>query len=615
MGAPNAGAEGAGGGGGELGELWAVVVAGTGLVEAAVAAAAARGGARVLHVDPAGRYGGPAGSLPLEEFLAELGGRAAGDTRSGAEPSAVPSSPPGPDHSEVALGCAAAERWGGLEVWRRPGAELGASRDFSLDLSGPRLLLGAGALVQMLVRAGCHQYLEFQPVAASVVWGAGVDGGPLRVPGSQAEVFRERSLPPTDKRLLMRFLKSEMAALLKTEGGAEADPTGATATEGFVSFEEHLSSQGLPPHLRSTVHYALALADSDQGAASTTGGGSLTLNREEGRARVGTYLRSVGRFGAGQGAFLAPLWGSGELPQAFCRSCAVKGGVYRLKCAPVAVVLEVGERVVGENPTPRVAGVRLSTGETVRCQSLFLSPDIGAAEVEGGELDGARGFVSRAVCIAEGLLPDLPANTIVTFPPGAIGNTSVVRCLQSGAGTKVAPAGRGAFTFSTRASSGSSAREDLQAAVEAVLDTSGLVASAEGARDPVGGTGAGVLGAAPPAGEAASRPRALLAAFYRQALGPRELGPELAAAANCAQSAAPDGSLVLEGAATGAEAAFAALFPGQDFFPEEAPADLELEEDREVADLLSEALRRAGPAREADEEAQAGSAPPESAGA
>ena len=615
MGAPNAGAEGAGGGGGELGELWDVVVAGTGLVEAAVAAAAARGGARVLHVDPAGRYGGPAGSLPLEEFLAELGGRAAGDTRSGAEPSAVPSSPPGPDHSEVALGCAAAERWGGLEVWRRPGAELGASRDFSLDLSGPRLLLGAGALVQMLVRAGCHQYLEFQPVAASVVWGAGVDGGPLRVPGSQAEVFRERSLPPTDKRLLMRFLKSEMAALLKTEGGAEADPTGATATEGFVSFEEHLSSQGLPPHLRSTVHYALALADSDQGAASTTGGGSLTLNREEGRARVGTYLRSVGRFGAGQGAFLAPLWGSGELPQAFCRSCAVKGGVYRLKCAPVAVVLEVGERVVGENPTPRVAGVRLSTGETVRCQSLFLSPDIGAAEVEGGELDGARGFVSRAVCIAEGLLPDLPANTIVTFPPGAIGNTSVVRCLQSGAGTKVAPAGRGAFTFSTRASSGSSAREDLQAAVEAVLDTSGLVASAEGARDPVGGTGAGVLGAAPPAGEAASRPRALLAAFYRQALGPRELGPELAAAANCAQSAAPDGSLVLEGAATGAEAAFAALFPGQDFFPEEAPADLELEEDREVADLLSEALRRAGPAREADEEAQAGSAPPESAGA
>ena len=67
MGAPDAGP-------GGLGGRWDLVVAGTGLAEAAVAAAAARAGAQVLHVDPSGRYGGPAGSLPLEEFLAELGG-------------------------------------------------------------------------------------------------------------------------------------------------------------------------------------------------------------------------------------------------------------------------------------------------------------------------------------------------------------------------------------------------------------------------------------------------------------------------------------------------------------------------------------------------------------
>ena len=613
MGAPDAGP-------GGLGGRWDLVVAGTGLAEAAVAAAAARAGAQVLHVDPSGRYGGPAGSLPLEEFLAELGGGRARDAREGAESSAAPPSLPPPGQSEVALGCAAAERWSGLEVWRRPGADLGASRDFSLDLSGPRLLLGAGSLVRMLVRAGCHQYLEFQPVAASVVWGAGVGGGLLRVPGSQAEVFRERSLLPSDKRLLMRFLKSEMAALLEAEEGAKVGTTGAAAETpvppgagGPVSFEEHLAAQGLPPSLRSTVHYALALADSDQGAGGGGAGGAL--DREEGRARVGTYLRSVGRFGAGQGAFLAPLWGSGELPQAFCRSCAVKGGVYRLNCAPVAVVLEGDDRSPGEKPSSRVAGVRLSTGETVRCESLLLSPDIGAAEVDGGELDGAgAGSISRAVCVAEGMLPDLPANTVITFPPGAVGNPSVVRCLQSGAGTKVAPAGRGALTFSTRASPGSSAREDLQAAVEAVVDTAGLTASAEGERDPVGGMRGGASGAAAPAGEAAVRPRALLTAYYRQALGPRKLGPELAAAGKCAQSAAPDGSLTLEGAAAGAEATFTALFPGKDFFPEGAPADLELEEDREVAELLSDALKRAVPARAAGDEAETGPASPKGGG-
>lgn len=48
------------------------------------------------------------------------------------------------------------------------------------------------------------------------------------------------------------------------------------------------------------------------------------------------------RYGPGTGAFLVPLYGCGELPQAFCRVAAVAGALYVLR-APVQALL-LGER-------------------------------------------------------------------------------------------------------------------------------------------------------------------------------------------------------------------------------------------------------------------------------
>jgi RAB protein geranylgeranyltransferase component A len=48
----------------------------------------------------------------------------------------------------------------------------------------------------------------------------------------------------------------------------------------------------------------------------------------EGLAATQKFLLSLGRFG--NTPFLWPMYGSGELPQAFCRLCAVFGGVYYL---------------------------------------------------------------------------------------------------------------------------------------------------------------------------------------------------------------------------------------------------------------------------------------------
>lgn len=52
----------------------------------------------------------------------------------------------------------------------------------------------------------------------------------------------------------------------------------------------------------------------------------LSCDRSE---RCGRHLSALGRFG--ETAFIAPLYGVGELPQSFCRMAAVHGAVYVLR--------------------------------------------------------------------------------------------------------------------------------------------------------------------------------------------------------------------------------------------------------------------------------------------
>lgn len=49
----------------------------------------------------------------------------------------------------------------------------------------------------------------------------------------------------------------------------------------------------------------------------------------DGVKRVKKFLQSLGRYG--NSPFLFPMYGCGEIPQCFCRLCAVFGGIYCLK--------------------------------------------------------------------------------------------------------------------------------------------------------------------------------------------------------------------------------------------------------------------------------------------
>jgi GDP dissociation inhibitor len=71
----------------------------------------------------------------------------------------------------------------------------------------------------------------------------------------------------------------------------------------------------------------------------------------EGVTRTKRFLNSLGRYG--NTPFLWPMYGSGEIPQCFCRLCAVFGGVYHLKRAAEAVIVGPG---LGENCEKKCLG-------------------------------------------------------------------------------------------------------------------------------------------------------------------------------------------------------------------------------------------------------------------
>ena len=72
----------------------------------------------------------------------------------------------------------------------------------------------AGFIVLHELLPGAHKYCEFKALDQTwLLW----EGEASPVPASRAEVFRDRSMPPGDKRALMRFLK-RVVALVRRHG-------------------------------------------------------------------------------------------------------------------------------------------------------------------------------------------------------------------------------------------------------------------------------------------------------------------------------------------------------------------------------------------------------------
>lgn len=164
-----------------------------------------------------------------------------------------------------------------------------------------------GKLVELLISSNICRYTEFRAVDKVFTI---IDGEVDIVPGSRSDVFTKKNVSIIEKRLLMKFMTQ---CIEYDKPSDEKNDFLEFPEDG--KFIELMKQQRLPPKLIHYILYSMCMGNDE-------------LNFKDGITRIRTYLTSIGRYG--NTAFLFPMYGCGEIPQCFCRLCAVFGGVYCL---------------------------------------------------------------------------------------------------------------------------------------------------------------------------------------------------------------------------------------------------------------------------------------------
>lgn len=165
-----------------------------------------------------------------------------------------------------------------------------------------------GKLVDLLISSNICRYTEFRAVDKILTM---LNNKLSVVPCSRSDVFNSKNVNIVEKRLLMKFLTSCMEYDKKKE--EEKHEFSDFPEDG--KFLDLLKQQKLTATLIHYIHNAMCMGNSE-------------TTFKDGLEKVKGFLASIGRYG--NTPFLFPMYGCGEIPQCFCRLCAVFGGVYCL---------------------------------------------------------------------------------------------------------------------------------------------------------------------------------------------------------------------------------------------------------------------------------------------
>ncbi|NXK96781.1 RAE2 geranylgeranyltransferase, partial [Formicarius rufipectus] len=186
-------------------------------------------------------------------------------------------------------------------------------RRFNIDLVS-KLLYSRGLLIDLLIKSNVSRYAEFKNATRVLAFR---EGKVEQVPCSRADVFNSKQLTMVEKRMLMKFLTFCL--------DYDQHPEEYQAHESST-FAEFLQTQKLTPSLQHFILHSIAMVSETQ---------CRTL---EGLQATKKFLQCLGRYG--NTPFLFPLYGQGEIPQCFCRLCAVFGGIYCLRHAVRCLVVD-----------------------------------------------------------------------------------------------------------------------------------------------------------------------------------------------------------------------------------------------------------------------------------
>ncbi|KIO30845.1 hypothetical protein M407DRAFT_20169 [Tulasnella calospora MUT 4182] len=290
-------------------EHWDIAIFGTGLSESILAAALAKAGKKVLHLDENDYYGGDSASLTLLELITWADERSKPTQQKADQTSSAYLLAQCKSFIDIQYGFPSSSD----EATPDPDF-MKDSRIYAISLL-PCLVPASGPIITSLIASGVSRYGGFCLLNSVAMCTPLDDKRPedewelKRVPSSKEDVFKDRSLSLLDKRKLMKFL---MFAASDAENPPELEGQEETA---FLDFLERKFS--LPKSIASAISFATAhcshIADKAVPALQ----------------RLQRYLRANGRYG--NSPFLIGHYGgAGEISQGFCRTAAVQGATYIL---------------------------------------------------------------------------------------------------------------------------------------------------------------------------------------------------------------------------------------------------------------------------------------------
>jgi len=314
-------------------EEYDVIVLGTGLTECVLSGLLSVEGKKVLHMDRNDYYGGDSASLNLTQLYRKFRGDQA------------------------------------------PPTELGRDRDYAVDLI-PKFIIASGELTKILVHTDVTRYLEFKQIAGSFVYR---DGKISKVPSTEMEAVKSPLMGLFEKRRAKKFFEF-------LQNWNDEDP----ATHQGINLDTETMRKvyetfGLEPGTQDFIGHAMALYLDDD---------YIDKPARQAYQRIVLYTSSMARYG--KSPYIYPLYGLGELPQAFARLSAIYGGTYMLD-------KPIDEIVTDDNG--KFIGVR-SGSETVKAKQVIGDPSYFGSSNESGKIRVVEdGKVIRAICILKHPIP------------------------------------------------------------------------------------------------------------------------------------------------------------------------------------------------------------------
>ncbi|XP_043851675.1 rab proteins geranylgeranyltransferase component A 2-like [Dromiciops gliroides] len=302
-------------------------------------------------------------------------------------------------------------------------------RRFNIDLTS-KLLYSRGLLIDLLIKSNVSRYAEFKNVTRILGY---QEANVVQVPCSRADVFNSKKLTMVEKRMLMKFLTFCL--------DYEQHPDEYKAHEEST-FSEFLKTQKLTPSLRHFVLHSIAMTS--ETSSSTLDGLRETRN----------FLQCLGRYG--NTPFLFPLYGQGEIPQCFCRMCAVFGGTYCLNHAVQCLVVD--------KESGKCKAIVDHFGQRISAKYFFIE-DSYLSEKTCSNVTYRQ--ISRAVLITDQSVLKADSDqhvSILTVPPVEPGSTAV-RVIELCSSTMTCMKGT-YLVHLTCLSSKKTAREDLELVVQ-----------------------------------------------------------------------------------------------------------------------------------------------------